>query len=218
MKSRLRRIGINLKKYSIRRLRYMATMEEYREYAKQIRGAIPKRKIERQWWDIRAKFGYRISKKRSDEYYRKVRKANRKLARIGKDSDLLKDIRLSTGVSWMKSVRDFMKAEKRVEEILDRNYKRHTNREVRDKLYRNLVESFGYNEYTNRLIQEFDRMSDEEYNQFFERYQDIDLFNWGSPKELNEYINLTGMNYDTIQSYIEAFANANNSEILVRME
>lgn len=196
----------------------MATTEEYRDYAKLIRGAIPRRKIERQWWDIRAKFGYQISKKRSDAYYRNLRKANRKLARIGKDSDLLKDIRLSTGVSWIKSVKDFAKAEKRVAQILDRNYKRHVNREVRDKLYHNLVECFGYNEYTNRLIQEFDNMSDEEYRAFFEKYRDIDIFNWGSPKELMEYINLTMMNYETIQSYIEAFARANNPDILVRME
>lgn len=218
MRRRIRHIGINLKKYSIRRLKYLATTDEYREYAKEIRGAIPKRKIDRQWWDLRAKFGYQISKKRSDAYYRNLRKANRKLARIGKDSDLLKDIRLSYGVSWMKKVRDFAKAEQRVASILNRNYKKHVNREVRDKLYHNLVECFGYNEYTNRLIQEFDKMTDEEYHDFFEKYSDIDIFNWGSPKELREYIKLTGMNYDTIQSYIEAYARSNNPDIIVRME
>jgi len=217
MRRRIRGIGINLKKYSIRRLKYLATTEEYKQYSKAIRGVIPRRKIERQWWDLRAKFGYQISKKRSDAYYRNLRKANRKLARIGKDSDLLKDIRLGYGVSWMKTARDFVKAEKRLAKILNRNYKKHINREVRDKLYHNLVECFGYNEYTNRLIQEFDRMSDSEYRAFFDKYQDIDIFNWGSPKEIQEYINLTKMNYETIQSYIEAFAKANNLDIVVEM-
>ena len=213
MRIKTRRIGLNLKKYTIRQLKYLSKTEEYKGYKKEIRGSIPKRKIDRQWWDIRSMFGYRISKKRSDEYYKNLRKANRKLSRISQDTDLLKNIRLGYGVTWMKSVKDFERAERRVSRILDRNYKKQANLEVRKRFYENLLDTFGSNEYTQEIIEKFEVMTDTEFKEFFEKYPDLELFKWGSPKELIEYVELTQLNYNTLETYLEEFAKERGIDI-----
>lgn len=204
---RVRRLGLNLKRYTTSTLRYLASLDEYRANKKQILKAIPKRKIEKQWWDIRAKFNYRVSKREFMEYYELVRKAQRKLNRIKADEDLLWRNRVPLGVSGFQSVAQFKAQFKRVKNILKRDYKRQVSLDIRDRLYNNLRYQFGENEYTDQLVEEFKNMTDAEFNEFFKRNRELDRLRYDSDQEaLREYVSSASIDYMHIQNSIEEYA------------
>lgn len=204
---RIRRLGLNLKRYTTSTLRYLASLDEYRANKKQILKAIPKRKIEKQWWDIRAKFNYRVSKREFAEYYELVRKAQRKLNRIKADEDLLWRNRVPLSVSGFQSVAQFKAQFRRVKNILRRDYKKQVSYEIRDRLYSNLRYQFGDNAETDQLIEEFKNMTDTEFNEFFKRNRELDRLRYDSDQEkLRQYLTAGEIDYEHIQDSIEEYA------------
>ena len=203
---KIRRLGLNIKRYSIAQLKWFAKQEQYREYKTSLMKAIPKRKIEQQWWDIRAKFGYRISKKEFYEFYKDIRKANRKLARLNKNDELIIRRELSTGVSRYRTVAEFRVQQKKVARILLRSYKHFINRKDREHLYENLYGVFGKDEYTYRIVKEFENMIDTEFKRFFEKYPHLERLIYDSLKTLIQYLEKIDASVTLLQTYIETFA------------
>lgn len=210
------KLRINLRKYNIAELRALSRAPEYKAYRKQIRRAIPKRAIDRQWWNIRAQFGYNaISRKEFNKFYEEVRKAHRKINRIKKMPDLIDYFNPSLRITRFKSMASFKRFKKRVEAINRRDYKTVANREARERLYANIYGVWGKNEYTKAIVQEFDNMTDTEFKQFFERYKQLDKLIWGSVKSLIPYLKHIDIDVTALQSDIEEFAKyINRGEII----
>lgn len=216
MKSRLRRLGLNFRRYTISTLKYLVSTKEYKKYKSDLRAILPKRKIERQWWDIRAKFGYQISKKEFTDYYALVRKANRKLNRIKGDKDLLARVKLPLGVGWIQRPKQLRLQLGRIKRILSRDYKRELSNELRERLYGNIIACFGYNEEANQLINEFKAMTDMELLKFFKLNPVLNRMMYDSDQSaLLEYLNRAGIGGELVQSAIEDFAKREGLENII---
>lgn len=158
-------------------------------------------KFEKQWRQIKKK-RIRITKREFKEYYQNVRKANRKLgAKNFKDKSLDKR-KLSYGVWQITSLKDFRRAQTRVNKILTRDYLKQNNERLRQQFYYNL--EYLYNDENAYMLQDlYSQLTDNELVKFMQENPDIERLQYASKESLEEYVELIGLTSEKIADRIK---------------
>ena len=94
----------DIKRYQLSTLRYLLSTNKFTALQKRaIRKKLPKTKLEKQWWDIRARYGYQIRKKEFEEYYYLSRKIKRKIKTLTREGKIYAPPEISTGIGTILS-------------------------------------------------------------------------------------------------------------------
>ena len=159
-------------------------------------------KFEKQWKQIK-KNRIRITKKEFKRYYELVRKANRKLSASDYVRKAFDTRKFSYSISHIKTTSEFKKRFEKVKSVLGRNYRIKSNLEMRNRLYRNIENSFELGG-ASKLVQMFEQLSDNELIEFMKSNPDIEHITYESEESLERYIDLVGLTLDKIGDRLKA--------------
>lgn len=186
-----------LKKYRISTIRGWLKANLYSPKDREkIRKILPKssKSLAGQWWDMRAKYGKQVRKQAYEEYYKEIRRAKRKLARLKREGTIIKPPELFLGIgTYMHNEGDtgltlYKMRRKLVKSILRRNYVRKHNEVQKWKLYQNIIQTFNYSEEAYRVANIFMELSSVEINNYFKKYKGFQKVLYGSPRSILEYM------------------------------
>ena len=101
-------------------------------------------KDEKKFKEDAKKFGVSFSNKKVKEYHEKIKKANRKLNRLKKDSTYVGDYYgFNFSAANLNSKKQFLSWEKAVDKVLNRNFKRDQYKKSIYNIEKNLTNIYG---------------------------------------------------------------------------
>lgn len=133
---------------------------------------------------------FKISKREFLDYYKNVRKANRKTSTKQFKQKAIYQPKYSLTVNYIKTREDFLRYRKSVKKVLDRDYKQNINKTMRERAYDNIRKVLG-RENAKPVIERLKELTDEEYVQFFKDNEDIESIGYDSDQTLFDFIDIT---------------------------
>lgn len=133
---------------------------------------------------------FKISKREFLEYYKNVRKANKKTARKQFKQKTIYQPKYSLTVNYIKTREDFLQYRRSVKRVLQRGYTQDINKEMRNRAYQNIRNVLG-RENAKPVIERLKQLTDEEYVEFFKENEDIESIGYDSDQTLFDFIDIT---------------------------
>ena len=152
--------------------------------------AFKSKKMEAQYQQLKRKF--RISRAEFEQYYKDIRRANKKGQNLKRYDNALYRPHYSTEVSGIKTRKDFTARQKSVQYVLSKSFRTQQNFELRNRFYANLSYSYGAN--AEPIINAFKAMSDAEIVLFLKQNKDLEIAYYDSDMQaVAQYLNTIGM-------------------------
>lgn len=199
----------DIKRYQLGTLRYLLSTNKFTALQKRtIRKKLPRTKLEKQWWDIRARYGYQIKKSEFEEYYYLSRKVKRKIKTLTKEGKIYAPPEISTGIGTILSrgVKYFRNKLAVLKSRDKRNWRKtymtNIKFEVCDKLRAVFGETLETLELINRILQ----LTDKELTDFLDENKDLAVIPYASPEYLRKYFDKINMTVNKINLYLDSFA------------
>lgn len=154
------------------------------------RYAFKSRKMEQQYQYLRSKF--RLTRAEFEQYYKDIRKANKKAQNLKRYGNALYRPHYSTEVKGIRSRKEFTLRQKSLQTVLAKNFRTVKNYELRQRLYANLF--YAYGAEAQNVINELETMTDAEISEFFDENEDIEFAFYDSDQnDVTMYLNTIGM-------------------------
>ena len=154
-------------------------------------------KMERQFKELQQRFN--ITRAEFAEYYRDVRRANKKAQNMKRYKGALYVPKYSLEVSNIRTRKDFTMRRKSLQNVLSKSFRNIKNAELRTRLYANLYYAYGAD--AQPVINEFMAMSDAEIQDFFDMNDDLEMAFYDSDQSgVSMYLDTIGM---TVQKWHE---------------
>lgn len=159
--------------------------------------AFKSQKMERQFKELQRRFN--ITRAEFAEYYRDVRRANKKAQNMKRYKGALYVPKYSLEVSNIRTRKDFAMRRKSLQNVLSKSFRNIKNAELRTRLYANLYYAYGAD--AQPVINEFMAMSDAEIQDFFDTNDDLEMAFYDSDQSgVSMYLDTIGM---TVQKWHE---------------
>lgn len=158
------------------------------------------------------KKGVKVSRREFKDYYDNLRKANKKLTSKNFRETALKANPYTLSVKRIKDRKDFLKARKNVNNVLQRDYKKRLNESMREQLYKNLRKELGARN-AKPIIDKLKEMTDKELLEFFRVNDDLESILYDSDNSILQYIDMT---QEKFKHRIEAYEALENGAVEAR--
>lgn len=149
-------------------------------------------KKEKQYNELKKRFN--ITPQEFLNYYNNVRKANKKGAKLKKQSNALYGIKFSTEIKHIKNRKDFEKYTISLNNVLQENYRTEMNKKYKSVLYDNLKKMFG-TKGANYLSDKLNRFSDVELKEFFDDNDDLTILLYDSDTQIGNFVDYKVSNF-----------------------
>lgn len=199
----------DITRYQLASLRYLLKTNTFTPKQKQaIRKKLPRTKLEKQWWDIRSRYGYQIKKKEFEEYYYLSRKIKRKVQRLAKQNIIYAPPEISTGIGAILSrgVRYFRQKMKILRKRASYQWRKQYMESKKFEVVDKLRETFGDTLETLELVNRILKLTDYELKAFLDKNKDLAVIPWASPEYLRKYFDKIDMTVNKIGMYLDSFA------------
>lgn len=149
------------------------------------------KKAEKQFQELKTRF--KITRREFLEYYNDVRKANRKVKTQSFTKKSLYIPNFTLNVGHIKNRKYFLQQKKRFKNILNKEYLKTSNKKQREQLYNNLINVLG-DENATKIINELDKLTDEQLKFFFQKNKDLSPLLYDSDSDIADFIDITTEN------------------------
>ena len=152
--------------------------------------AFKSRKMEQQFQTLRKQF--KLTRKEFEEYYKDIRRANKKGQNLKRYGNALYRPHYSTEVTGIKTRAEFTARVKSVKTVLSADFRKLKNTELRTRFYANL--SYTYGAEAQSLINMFMTLTDSEIISFLQANKDLEIAYYDSDLQaVAMYLETIGM-------------------------
>lgn len=198
-------------KYSLAQLKYLLKTNKFTKSQKaSILKKLPKTQLEKQWWDIRARYKYRITRAEFEEYYYLSRKVKRKIRRLVRQNKIYGNPEVLTGIGAIisKGVKYFRNQLRQLRNRYRRSWRREHMSDLKERIIDSLYQVFGYgNIEVMELANRIENLSHLELLMFLSEHPELRVLDWhhNSPHKIRDYFDKLDMTLTKIGMYFDAF-------------
>lgn len=152
--------------------------------------AFKSKKMETQYQELRKRF--RITRAEFEQYYKDVRRANKKGQNMKRYTGALYIPKYSTSVGSIRNRKDFTARTKSLQTVLQVDFRKLKNQELRTRFYANL--QFAYGAEADAVINLFMTFNDTQMQQFLSENKDLEIVYYDSDAQsVAMYLDTIGM-------------------------
>lgn len=159
--------------------------------------AFQSKKMEQQYQELRSRF--RLTRNEFEQYYKDVRRANKKGQNLKRYGNALYRPRYSTEVGSIRNRQQFTQRKKSLAFVLSKEFRSAKNQELRLRFYGNL--SYAYGTDAESVINIFKGFSDAEMTSWLKENSDLEIVYYDSDAQA------VAMYLSTISMSAERFIN-----------